>query len=526
MSGPIRTPCVETGVLTHAPGPPCPPAAARWALVAAIVGSSMAFIDGTIVNVALPAIQHEFAATATDLQWIVESYLLFLSAFLLVGGALGDRYGRRLVFGLGVAVFTLASAGCALAHDAGQLVVARSLQGLGAALLVPGSLALISVSFGPGERGRAIGTWSSFSAITAALGPLVGGWLVDLSWRWAFLVNVPLGAFVLAILATRVPESRDDEAGALDVPGTVLVTAGLAGVVYGLLEWSRTGAPGPAEVTALGAGACALAAFVAVEARSRSPIVPLPLFRIPAFAGANLLTLFLYGGLGSLLFYLPLLLIQVRGYSPLAAGAAILPFVVLVSVLSRWSGGLVDRVGGRLPLVVGPLVAAGGFALFVRAGTDGGYATTILPAVVVLGLGMAVTVAPLSTIVMGAVAPRHAGVASGINNFTARAAGLVAIALAGLVVAHGFAAELERRLDGGALSPAVRQAVRADAGRLAGLEPPAFATGAERAIVRAAVGEAFVAGFRAQAWAAAAAALLAGFAALALVRDPRRDAGT
>src|SRR5687767_15000994 len=313
MTTAVRTPCDEQAIRARAPGSPAGRTAPRWALAAAILGSSMAFIDGTVVNVALPSIQREFAASATDLQWMVEAYLLFLSAFLLVGGALGDRYGRRRVFGLGVILFTLASVACALAQDARQLIVARSIQGLGGALLVPGSLALISVSFADKERGRAIGTWSAASAITTSLGPLLGGWLIAHSWRWAFLLNVPLGAIVLVLLAAKVPESRDDEAGNLDVPGTLLATAGLGGVVYGLLEWGRAGTLETASAVALAGGIVALVAFVFVEARSPHPIVPLPLFRIPAFAGANLLTLFLYGALGSMFFWLPLRLIQVHG---------------------------------------------------------------------------------------------------------------------------------------------------------------------------------------------------------------------
>lgn len=521
MTTAVRTPCDEQAIRAGAPGSPAGRTAPRWALAAAIIGSSMAFIDGTVVNVALPSIQREFAASATDLQWMVEAYLLFLSAFLLVGGALGDRYGRRRVFGLGVVLFTFASVACAVAQDARQLIVARSIQGLGGALLVPGSLALISVSFAEKERGRAIGTWSAASAITMSLGPLLGGWLIAHSWRWAFLINVPLGALVLAILAAKVPESRDDEAGALDVPGTLLATVGLGGVVYGLLEWGRAGALEPASAVALAGGIIALVAFVLVEAGSPHPIVPLPLFRIPAFAGANLLTLFLYGALGSMFFWLPLRLIQVHGYTPLAAGAATLPFAVLLSLLSRWSGGLVDTVGGRLPLVVGPLISAVGFALFARGGADpgGSYVRDVLPAVLVLGLGMAITVAPLSTIVMGAVDSRHAGVASGINNAVSRAAGLLAVAIVGLLVAWTFDRGLTRRLDGLALPPAVRADVERQRDRLAGIEAPPAATEEERGQVARAVRESFVEGFRAQAWASGASALLAALAAFLLVRD-------
>jgi EmrB/QacA subfamily drug resistance transporter len=512
MSVAVRTPCDEQVIRAGECGDAKARAAGRWALVAAILGSSMAFIDGTIANVALPAIQRDFGASATDLQWIVESYLLFLSAFLLVGGALGDRYGRRLVFGAGVALFTLASVGCALAQDALQLIVARSVQGVGGALLVPGSLALISVSFAESERGKAIGTWSAASAITMTLGPLVGGALMALSWRWAFLINVPLGAVVLAILALKVPESRDDTEAPLDLPGIVLVTLGLAGVTYGLLERGHA-----AAMPALVAGLVALAAFVVVEARSKAPVVPLALFRNASFTGANLLTFFLYGALGVAFYWLPFRLIQVHGWTALAAGAASLPFAVLISLLSRSMGGLVDRFGGRLPLVVGPLVAALGFALLARGGTDTNYWSDVFPAVFVLGLGFAITIAPLSTIVMGAVDARHAGVASGINNFVSRVAGLLAVALVGVLVQSAFDDGLARRLDAAAVPPAERAEVMAQREKLAGIEAPPGA-------IRAAVDEAFLDGFRAQAWAAAAAAALAALAAALLVRDTKRPA--
>lgn len=520
MTGPIRTPCDEPSALARPAPAPCPPAARSWVLAATILGSSLAFIDGTVVNVALPAIQKELQASVTDVQWIVEGYLLFLSSLLLLGGALGDRFGRRRVFAIGVALFIVASAACGLARDVVQLVAARAAQGIGGALLVPGSLALLSASFGESERGRAIGTWSSFSAMTTVLGPVVGGWLVEHSWRWAFFVNLPLGAVVLVILATRVPESRDETAGRLDLPGTVLVTAGLGGVVFGLLEWGRMGPGHPAVLASLVLGVVALALFLVVEARSKAPLVPLSLFRSSNFAGANLLTLFLYGGLSSLFFFLPLDLIQVHGYSPLEAGAATLPFVVILSLLSRWSGGLIDRIGARVPLVVGPFLAGAGFALFARPGTDGPYASTFLPAIVVLGLGMAVTVAPLSTTVMGAVPARNAGVASGINNAVARVAGLLAVALAGLLVSSTFGRELDRRLSEAALRPEVRQAVEDGRGRLAAIEAPAFATADERDEVRQVVGESFVGGFRMQAWAAAFFALLASLTAAVMIRDP------
>ena len=467
-------------------------------LATAILGSSLAFIDGTVVNVALPALQREFGATVVDVQWVVEAYALLLSALLLVGGAMGDRLGRRRVYASGIVLFGAASAACGLAGSVRQLVIARAVQGVGAALLVPGSLAIISASFPEQERGRAIGTWSAFSAVTTALGPVVGGWLIEhVSWRWAFVVNLPIAVAVLGMLFWRVAESRDAEAtGPLDWAGAALVTAGLAGIVYGLVESSRLGWRDPRVWGALVAGAAALLAFAAVETRSRFPMVPLVLFRSRSFTGANVLTLLLYGALGSLFFFLPLNLIQVHGYSATAAGAASLPFILILSVLSRWSGGLIDRFGPRVPLVVGPLTVGAGFALFALPGTSGRYVSTFFPAMVVLGIGMAVSVAPLTTTVMNAVDVRHAGIASGINNAVSRAAGLLAVALMSVLVLQVFNREMDRRLATVGIAPNVAAALDAERVKLAAAEAPSGVRASDRIAIQKAVASAFVVGFR------------------------------
>jgi len=506
-------PCDE-GVARAGRGPaPCPRSAEPWVLAAAILGSSLAFLDGTAVNVALPALQAGLGATVTGVQWVIEAYALFLSSLLLVGGSLGDRFGRRRVFLVGVAGFALASAACGLAPGTAQLVAARAVQGVAAALLVPGSLALLSASFPPERRGRAIGTWSGCSAITAAAGPLLGGWLIDhASWRWIFFLNLPLSLAVVAISLSRVPESRDPAAPArLDWAGALLATLGLGGVTYGLVEPARLGWSDPRVLGALLLGGLALAAFLAVEARTPTPMMPLSLFRSRAFAGANLLTFFLYAALGGTLFFLPFNLIQVQGYSATAAGAALLPFVGLMFLLSRWSGGLVDRYGARRPLLVGPAIAAAGFALLAVPGVGGSYATTFLPAILVLGCGMAVSVAPLTTTVMGAVEERHAGLASGINNAVSRAAGLLAVAVLGLVLVGAFGRGLDRRLGGLDLPPAARQALAAERTKLAAITVPATVQGDLRARVQEAIEQAFVDGFRRVLLAAAG---LAGLAAL------------
>src|SRR5215216_7623797 len=421
----------------------------RWILAATILASSMAFIDGTVVNVALPFLQTNLNATAIGIQWVVEAYALFLSALLLVGGSLGDRYGRRRIFNIGVVIFAVASALCGMAANIEQLIVARAVQGIGGALLVPGSLALISSSFKEEERGKAIGTWSGFSAITTAIGPVLGGWLVEhWSWRAAFLLNLPLALAVLLISVWKVPESREkDQHGPLDWPGAALATIGLGGVVYGLIESPRLGFSNPLVLLTLIGGLVSLAAFVYNEARAKNPMVPLELFRNRDFSGANILTLLLYAGLSGTFFFFTLNLIQIQGYSATAAGAALLPFVVLMFSLSRWSGGLVDRFGARLPLTIGPVIAAAGFALFALRTVSGNYWTSFFPAVVVVGLGMAISVAPLTTTVMSAVGEEQAGTASGINNAVSRTAGLLAIAVCGVMMLHTFSQTLVSRMN-------------------------------------------------------------------------------
>jgi EmrB/QacA subfamily drug resistance transporter len=525
MPAVIRPPCDE-GVIRSSPAAaPCAPGAELWILAATILGSSMAFIDGTVINVALPALQADLQANVVDVQWVVEAYALLLASLLLVGGSLGDRLGRRRIYAAGIALFALASVWCGLAPDAGQLILARAVQGVGGALLVPGSLAIISASFDEDRRGRAIGTWSGFTGITSALGPVLGGWLIEnATWRWVFFLNLPIAVLVLALLFRHVPESRDETATAeLDWPGAVLAVIGLGGVVYGLIESSNLGLGHPLVLGALAAGALGLVGFVAREARARAPMMPLELFRSRTFSGANLLTLLLYAALGGALFFVPFNLIQVQGYSAMAAGAALLPMIAIMFALSRWSGGLVYRYGAKLPLVVGPAIAAAGFALFAVPGVGGSYWTTFFPAVLVLGLGMAVSVAPLTTTVMGAVEERHAGLASGINNAVSRAAGLLAVAALGIVVLAAFNGGLDRRLDALQAPPDVRQALDAERIKLADAQVPPNVSGELRARLERAIDESFVAGFRLAMLVAAGLALASGLSAWLLVEGRPHD---
>jgi EmrB/QacA subfamily drug resistance transporter len=492
----------------------------RWTLVATILGSSMTFVDGTVVNVALPALQRDLHATITEVQWVIEAYTLFLGALILVGGSVGDQLGRRRMFIAGVVLFTAASMLCGLAGSARALIVARAVQGVGAAFLVPGSLAIISATFADADRGRAIGTWSAFSAITAAIGPVTGGWLIEhVSWRAVFFLNVPLAAIVLALSLLYMGESRDPSRTArIDWSGAALTIIGLGGIVFGLLEWPPLGAGHPLVLGTLMIGAASLGLFLIVERRVRNPMMPLVLFRSRTFTVANLLTLLLYAALGIVLFLVPLNLIQVQHYSPTTAGAAILPFPVIMFALSRWSGGLASRIGSRIPLTVGPAVAAFGVASYARPGIGGSYWLTFFPAVVVLGLGMAVTVAPLTAAVMGAVETQRAGVASGVNNAVARVAGLLAIAVFGVFLARAFEARAMSRLDRLGLTDSNRTAIDrelpkmagADVGNLASLAP------SQRAAVRQIIDEAFVSAFRLMMLGAAALALVAAATGAAL----------
>lgn len=493
----MKQPCDEAVVRTGVLSALCADTSRPWILAATILGSSMAFIDSTVVNVALPALQSDLHATVVDVQWVIESYGLFLSALILVGGSLGDALGRRAMFLLGVAAFAIASAGCGFSSSIDSLLVWRSVQGVAAAFLVPGSLAIISSSFSEESRGKAIGTWAGFTTITTAFGPVLGGWLIEnASWHWIFFINVPLAALVLAISLWHVPESRSSDQRSVDWFGGVMATFGLTALVYGFLESAILGWTHPRVIGSLVLGFGSLVLFIFVEKAANAPMVPLKLFESPAFSGANLVTLCLYAAFNIFFFLLPLNLIQIQKYSATETGAATLPMLLLIFLLSRWSGGLITRFGPRIPLILGPLIAAVGFILFALPNAETHYWRQLFPAFVVLGLGLATSVTPLTTVVMNSVAQERAGTASGINNAVARVAGVLAVAVLGAVMVGAFAHSLRGSLAGVNLTDDIVHDLESNAAKLGSLSPPSSADPQVAATVRTAVSQAFIFGYR------------------------------
>jgi EmrB/QacA subfamily drug resistance transporter len=405
--------------------------AGRWVLLAAVLGSALAFIDATVVNIALPRIGAELGAGAAGLQWTVNGYTLSLASLILLGGSLSDTFGRRRIFVVGVSWFAVASLLCGLSPTIETLIAARVLQGVGGALLTPGALAILETSFDPADRARAIGAWSGLGGIAGAVGPFLGGWLVQVAtWRVVFLVNVPIAAVVIAVALRRVPESRNPDAPRRpDVAGAVTATASLAGMTYGFTAWPALGATSAPVVLALTVGFGAMLTFVLVERRTRHPMLPLEVFRSKAFTAANLVTFAVYAALGGVFFLLVLNLQVVAGFEPLTAGTALLPVTALMLLLSARAGALAERIGPRAPMTAGPIVCAGALLLLGRIGEGASYLRTVLPGVALLGLGLSLTVAPLTATALGSVDERHAGVASGVNNAVARAAGLLAVAV-------------------------------------------------------------------------------------------------
>jgi EmrB/QacA subfamily drug resistance transporter len=446
--------------------------AGRWVLLATVLGSGLAFIDATVVNIALPHIGSSLHAGAAGLQWTVNGYTLSLAALILLGGSLGDRFGRRRIFVIGVGWFAAASLLCGLAPDIETLIAARLLQGVGSALLTPGALAILEASFHPQDRARAIGAWSGLGGIAGALGPFLGGWLVQVAtWRLVFLINVPLAAVVAVVALRHVPETRNPGAARrLDVVGVLTGTAGLAGLTYGFTAWPALGMTSPTVLVALGLGVAGMLAFVLTERHSTHPMLPLEVFASRAFTAANLVTFAVYAALGGVFFLVVLNLQVVAGFPPLAAGTAMLPLTVLMLLLSARAGALAQRIGPRIPMTLGPIVCAGALLLLARIGAHASYVHTVLPAVLLLGLGLSLTVAPLTATALGALDDRYAGVASGINNAVARAAGLLAVAVLPLAAGLGTGS----LTDAAALAPTYRTAMLLCAGVLLGGAATAF----------------------------------------------------
>ncbi len=480
MINPKARPCDEFAIRAVRAGD-CAAETKVWVLVGTILASSIAFIDESVVNIALPAMEKDLGASVAVIQWIVSAYTLCLAALLLIGGATGDRYGRRLSFVTGMTIFAVTSLWCGLAGDIAQLLVARAAQGVGAALMIPSSVGRNGAPVNLSQRGKALGTWAGVTAIAAAVGPLLGGWIVDhASWRAIFLINPVLAVPTIWIALRHIPESRDPQAtGALDGYGAVLSFAGLGLLVFGLIALPSWGWRNLTVTASIAAGNALLVAFVIVEKRALHPMMPLALFRSPTFSGVNLLTLLLYTALGGAFFFLPFDLMQVHGNSATIAGASFLPFTIIMGSLSRWSGGLIDRIGARLPLIIGPAICAVAYVLFAFADAASSYVVSFLLPICVLSLGMVVTVAPLTTAVINAVPQTQSGVASGINNSVASVASLLAVAIFGALALGVHDHALDRRA--AAVTPGISHAIEAARGQFV-IEPAlAGLQGEERA---------------------------------------------
>ncbi|MEA2411057.1 MAG: hypothetical protein QOC77_1618 [Thermoleophilaceae bacterium] len=497
----------------------------RLILIACILGSGIAFLDGTVVNVALPAIQNDLGAGLSAQQWIVEGYMLSLSSLLLVGGSLDDLFERRTVFAVGVAGFGVMSLACALAPSVGVLVAARVVQGVFGALLVPSTLAIIIATFPESERGAAIGSWTAWTGISTVVGPLAGGALIDAgSWRWIFVLNVPIVIAVLVLTAKAIPHTASKQPDAkVDFLGGFLCALGLGGVVFSLIEQSRLGWSDPAVALAGIVGVLALIAFIVHEMRAESPMMPLYLFKSRNFAVGNLATLTMYAGLGGALFFVALYLQQVAGYSALKAGASFLPLTAMTFFLARRFGALADKFGPRFFMGFGPVVAAVGLALLLRLDSRADYLSQLLPALLVFGLGLSMTVAPLTSTVLGAVEEKHAGVASGVNNAIARIAGLLAIAVFGAFVTSQFSSEVDSRLGGRSLSPAAHAAVAEAKDRSLTTAPAARVPPPERPLVKGALEDASSSAFDVGLGIGAALVLMGGLVSLVGIENPRRS---
>jgi EmrB/QacA subfamily drug resistance transporter len=497
----------------------------KWTLLSTILASSLVFIDSTALNVALPALQKDLGITGTELLWVINGYALFLSALLLVGGSLGDLYGRNRVFLIGLAIFSVSSFLCGISQSSLQLIIARAIQGIGGALLTPGSLSILSSQFGSGSRGKAIGIWSTFSALTAIFGPILGGWLAGIGlWRVIFFINVPLSIIVFISMIAKVPETKNPKAEKLDIWGALLVTLGLGGITYGFIESANHGFDNILIMTSLLIGGASLIGFILVQRYSKHPMMPLDLFKSSTFSGGNLLTLFVYAALGGAMFFLPLNLIQIQGYSELNAGLSMLPIIFSIAGISTLMGRYVDRYGVRLPLIIGPIITSVGFYLFSLNGITSGpasYWQTFFISFLLIGVGMGITVAPLTTAVMGAASEDNAGIASGINNTVARAAGVLAIALLGAVALFSFNKSIERQISDMNLTDSMKNEIILESSNLAAAEAPAGLTEDNKVIIEQVYKDSFIAAFNKVVYIAAILTFLGGLMALIFIRPKK-----
>lgn len=497
----------------------------KWTLLATILASSLVFIDSTALNVALPALQEDLGITGTELLWVINGYALFLSALLLVGGSLGDLYGRNKIFLIGLGIFSISSLICGISQSPLQLIMARALQGVGGALLTPGSLSILSSQFDAGSRGRAIGLWSTFSALTAIVGPILGGWLAGLGlWRVIFFINIPLSILVFVTMISKVPESRNETANKLDVWGAILVTLGLAGITYGFIESPKHGFDAPIIMASLLIGGLALIAFVIVQKSIKHAILPLSLFKSSTFSGSNVLTLFVYAALGGAMFFLPLNLIQIQGYSEINTGLSMLPIIILISAISPLMGRFSDKNGVRIPLIVGPIITGLGFFMFTTYGITTGageYWSTFFISFVLLGVGMGITVAPLTTAVMGAVSQDNTGIASGVNNTVARTAGVLAVALMGAIALFSFKATITSGTNNMNIQDEVRKEIVLESSKLAAAEAPASLSDKDKEHVNTLLKDAFIIAFNKVILGAAILCWLGGLVALVAIKSTR-----
>jgi EmrB/QacA subfamily drug resistance transporter len=489
---------VQKSPVKISPLPKLTPAQGNFILAATIIGAGMVYLDGTVVTVALPRIQAEFGASVSGLQWLIDIYILFLTIPILVAGTLSDRYGHRKLYNIGLIGFTLASIGCGAATSLNQLILARIFQGISGAIMLPGSLAILNASFPPEVRGRTMGTWSAFTPITTAIGPLVGGWLVDnVSWRAAFYLNVPLAVVTLYLSLRYIPESKSEKAPpTLDWMGAGLVTIGLGSLIFGLIEGPKRGWGDPLVWLSILASLVCLVGFGLVEIRTKHPLIPISLFKHQAFSGVTIITLILYFAMSGVFFFYTLNLQQIQGFTATQAGLAFMPIILLLFLISRWAGSFADRVGPRWPMIVGQVVIAIGFFMYLIPSVEANYWLTFFPATLVFGLGLGITVAPLTTVALGAVPTHLSGLASGVSNAASRVATMLAVATLGALMVLQFGVSLEHRTRDLPLTEPDRQQLKVEALDLGGAEPPAHLATAVQAEVAVAIDRAFIDAYR------------------------------